>query len=108
MKKPNQRPPQSDIILYTTPDGKLRVSVLFGNETAWLTQDQIAELFDKGRSTVAEHIQNVFREGELEEHSVCRDFRRGFGDGPEICFSNKPKMKRIDLSQSTLDLFKKK
>ena len=82
MKK-NKQPPQSDIILYTSSDGKVRVSVLFENETAWLTQDQIAELFDKGRSTVAEHIQNVFKEGELEEHSVCRDFRRTGTDGKE-------------------------
>ena len=83
MKKTNQQPPQSDIILYTSSDGKVLVSVLFENETAWLTQDQIAELFDKGRSTVAEHIQNVFKEGELEEHSVCRGFRRTGTDGKE-------------------------
>lgn len=82
MKKIEQ-PPQSDIILYATPDGKVRVNVLFGNETAWLTQDQIAELFDKGRSTVAEHIQNVFKESELDKHSVCRDFRRTGTDGKE-------------------------
>lgn len=82
MKK-NKQPPQSDIILYTSLDGKVRVNVLFGNETAWLTQDQIAELFEKGRSTVTEHIQNTFKEGELKEQSVCRNFRRTGTDGKE-------------------------
>lgn len=70
----NKQPPQSDIILYATPDGKVRLNVLFGDETAWLTQDQIADLFNKGRSTVAEHLQNVFKEDELDKHSVCRNF----------------------------------
>ena len=46
------------------------------NETVWLSQNQIAELFDKGRSTIVEHIQNVFEEGELDEISVCRKFRQ--------------------------------
>lgn len=81
--KRNKQLLQSDIILYTSLDGKVRVNVLFGNETVWLTQDQIAELFEKGRSTVAEHIQNTFKEGELEEDSVCRNFRRTGTDGKE-------------------------
>ena len=53
---------QSSIILYQTPDGQTRVEVKLENETVWLTQDQMAELFDKARSTITEHIGNVFSE----------------------------------------------
>lgn len=69
---PNQ---QSQIIIYQTKDGKTRVDVQFMDETVWLTQEQMAQLFDKGRSTITEHIQNVFKEGELDESLVCREFR---------------------------------
>jgi len=71
MKK-NQR---SQIINYQTDDGQTKIDVQFQDETAWLTQDQMAALFDKGRSTITEHIQNIFKEGELEEKLVCREFR---------------------------------
>lgn len=74
---------KSEFLLYTSQDGKVNVNVLFVDETVWLTQGQIAELFDKGRSTIAEHIQNVFKEGELDEHSVCRNFRRTGTDNKE-------------------------
>ena len=57
----------SQIILYQTEDGQTRLQVKMENETVWLTQDQMAELFAKGRSTITEHIQNVFKEGELDE-----------------------------------------
>jgi hypothetical protein len=70
----------SQIILYQTKDGKTRIDVTLDDETVWLTQDQMAELFDKGRSTITEHIQNIFKEGELEENSVCRNFRRTGND----------------------------
>lgn len=74
---------KSQIILYQTEDGKMKVQVQMDGETAWLTQDQMADLFEKGRSTIAEHILNIFKEGELEEKSVCRDFRRTGTDGKE-------------------------
>lgn len=51
------------------------VEVLYQDETLWLTQDAIAVLFDKGRSTIAEHLQNIFQSQELQEDSVCRKFR---------------------------------
>lgn len=72
----------SHIILYETDDG-LKVQVKMADETVWLTQEQMAELFDKGRSTITEHIQNIFSEGELDEKSVCRNFRRTASDGKE-------------------------
>ncbi len=65
----------NQIIIYKSQDGQTKIEVKLQDETVWLTQDQIAVLFDKGRSTIAEHIQNVFREGELGEEVVCRDFR---------------------------------
>jgi|SRR3989339_400040 len=73
----------SQIILYQTDDGKTKVEVKMDGETVWLTQDQMAELFEKGRSTVAEHILNAFKEGELSEESVCREFRRTGADSKE-------------------------
>jgi death-on-curing family protein len=61
--------------LFRTEDEKLRLSVLFEDETVWLTQEQMALLFEKGRTTITEHIQNLFKEGELDEGVVCRKFR---------------------------------
>ncbi len=57
------------------------VQVLYQDETIWCTQDAIAILFDKSRSTIAEHLQNIFKEGELNRDSVCRKFRRTATDG---------------------------
>ena len=80
MKKENQ---QSDIVIYTTDDGQARLQVKIEGETVWLTQEQMAVLFEKGRSTIAEHILNAFKEGELDESSVCREFRRTGSDGKD-------------------------
>lgn len=65
-----------EIILYQNPDGKIKIDVRLEDETVWLTQDQMANLFGKGRSTVTEHIANVFEEGELEQNRTCRKFRQ--------------------------------
>ena len=64
------------IILYASEDGETRLQVNLKDETVWLTQDQMALLFGKGRSTITEHISNVFKEGELVESEVCRNFRQ--------------------------------
>lgn len=66
----------SEFIIFKTEDEKISVDVRMESETVWLTQDQMAILFDKRRSTVAEHILNVFKEGELEEKSTCRKIRQ--------------------------------
>ncbi len=71
---------QSSIILYQTVDGQTRVEVKLEDETVWLTQAQMAELFDKSRSTITEHIGNIFSEGELVENQVCRKFRQPASD----------------------------
>ncbi len=73
MKKENLK---NDIILFKTTDEKIKIDVLFEDETVWLTQEQMSQLFDKGRSTITEHIGNVFSEGELEQNLTCRKFRQ--------------------------------
>ncbi len=66
----------SEILIYQNQDGTIKIDVRLEDETVWLTQDQMANLFGKGRSTVAEHIINVFEEGELEQNRTCRKFRQ--------------------------------
>jgi len=80
MKKNNQ----SSFILFKTEDDKISVDVRFEDETVWLSQDQMAELFGKGRSTITEHIANVFDEGELEQNRTCRKFRQVRQEGKRI------------------------
>jgi len=65
----------SQIILYQTEDGQAKIQVKLEDETVWLTQKQMAILFDKGIPTINEHIKNIFKEGELKENSVIRKFR---------------------------------
>ena len=57
------------IVIYQTPDGKTQIDVRLENETVWLTQAQMAELFEKDQSVVARHINNAFKEGEIEKES---------------------------------------
>lgn len=73
--------PQSDLILYLAPDGQTRIQCRFEDETVWLTQKLLAELFQKDVRTINEHIQNVFAEGELSPESVIRKFRITAADG---------------------------
>ncbi len=65
----------SQILIYESGEGNVKVDVHLEDETVWLTQAQMAELFNKGRSTITEHIGNIFHEGELDEKVVCRNFR---------------------------------
>ena len=66
---------KGEIKIYQTQDGQTVIDVRLENETVWLNQDQIALLFDKSKSTINEHINNVFKEGELEKEEVVRKFR---------------------------------
>lgn len=72
---------KSSIIIYQTEDGRTRIETLLEDETVWLTQAQLCELFQKSKATVSEHISNVFKEGELEEIAVVRKFRTTASDG---------------------------
>jgi len=65
----------TEFLLYTSPNGDVKVEAFLHNENIWLTQKRIAELFGKGRSTITEHLQNIFNEGELHEDLVSREFR---------------------------------
>ncbi|WP_396151549.1 virulence RhuM family protein [Flavobacterium sp.] len=72
---------ESSLIIYQTEDGKTKIETRLEDESVWLTQAQMAELFQKGRTTITEHLKNIFEEGELEEGSVCRNFRHTATDG---------------------------
>ena len=78
---PDETPSSSEIVLYETADGRTRVECRFENETIWLSQKLIAELFQKDVRTINEHIQNLFEEGELRPDSVIRKFRITAADG---------------------------
>lgn len=64
----------SDIIMYQTEDGLTKIEVEFDKDTVWLTQDQMAELFQKSKSTINEHIKNIYEEGELNKEDTMRKF----------------------------------
>ena len=66
----------SNIIIYQSEDGKTHIEVRVENETVWLTQQQMAELFQSSRTNVVEHIKHIYEEGELDEQSTCRKFRQ--------------------------------
>lgn len=65
---------QDQIVIYQTEDGQTQIDVRLENETVWLTQAQMAELFQKDRTVITRHINNVFKEGELEKEAVCAKF----------------------------------
>lgn len=71
----------SDIVIYKAKDGRVELTVNLSEETIWLNQKQLAELFDKNVRTISEHINNIFKEEELNEHSVIRKFRITASDG---------------------------
>lgn len=73
----------NEFVIYNSQDGNIKVDVLFSDETAWLTIDQLCSLFGKSRSTINEHILNVFCEKELSEEDSVRKI--GISD-----FSTKP------------------
>ena len=71
----------SELIIYTTEDGLTKVDVTFDNDTVWLSLDQMANLFQRDKSTISRHIKNVFKEGELDRNSVVANFATTAADG---------------------------
>jgi len=71
---PENEPPQSSIILYQTEDGRTRIQCRFEHQTIWLTQAQIAELFQTAPQNVTLHLKAIFAEGELSEAATCKDY----------------------------------
>ncbi len=72
---------QGEIIIYQTDEGNTKIDVRFVDETVWLTQQQMAELFQTSRTNVVEHIKHIYEEGELDEISTCRKFRQVQNEG---------------------------
>ncbi|MCI7566498.1 MAG: virulence RhuM family protein [Treponema sp.] len=72
---------KGEIIIYQTQDGETKLSVNLQDETVWLSLDQIAELFQRDKSTISRHIKNVFEEGELQRNSVVANFATTAVDG---------------------------
>ena len=83
----------SEIIIYQTEDGQTKIEVTMEEDTVWLSQAQMCELFQKGKSTISEHISNIFKEGELKKDSVVRNYRTTAVDG-----------KKYDVKHYNLDV----
>ena len=80
----------AEFLIFQAEDRADGIQVLYQDENIWATQEVIATLFDKGRSTIAEHLRNIFESGELDPNSVCRKFRQTAADGKnyEVQFYN--------------------
>ncbi|MBQ0166250.1 MAG: virulence RhuM family protein [Treponema sp.] len=72
-----------DIVIYQSKDGLTKIDVKFEDETVWLTQAQLVDLYQTSKSNISEHIKHIFEEGELDEVSVVRNFRTTAADGKE-------------------------
>ena len=75
-KIPAPQDGQGEIVIYQAEHGDTKIDVRFVDETVWLTQAQMAELFQSSRTNIVEHIRNIYEEGELDEDSTCRNFRQ--------------------------------
>ena len=71
----------AEFLIFTSQNKEDSIEVKVFDETVWLTQNMIAQLFDKGRTTITEHLKNIFESEELDEKSVCREFRHTANDG---------------------------
>ncbi len=91
----------SKIIMCTTEDGLTKIETTFGQETVWLTLDQMAELFQRNKSMISRHISNIFREGELIQPSVVAKSATTAADGSTRPVSTMtPERKHSSLSSS--------
>ena len=75
---------QGEVVIYKTEDGNTRIDVRFVDETVWLTQAQLVELYQSSKANISEHIKNIFLEGELDESSTVRKFRTVQKEGERI------------------------
>ncbi|MBO4491476.1 MAG: virulence RhuM family protein [Lentisphaeria bacterium] len=72
---------KSQFLIYRSEDGRIKLDVRFEDETVWLTQAMIVELFQSSKANVSEHIKHIFEEGELNPEAVVRKFRTTAADG---------------------------
>lgn len=75
-------PTTSNILIYQTEDGKTKIEIRLENETVWLTQDQMAELFQRDRTVITKHLRNIFNESELDEKSNVQNLHFAHSDKP--------------------------
>ncbi len=78
---PEKSATSSQILLYQTEDGRSRIEVRLEDETVWLSQDLMAELFQTTKQNISLHIHNIFKEGELDQHSVVKEYLTTASDG---------------------------
>jgi len=81
MSEEHPTSPAGEFVMFASADGKVRVECRFENETLWLSQAMLCELYDKAKATISGHIKNIFEEGELVESSVVRFYRTTANDG---------------------------
>ena len=79
MTENDSKPDKGEIIIYQTNDGKTKIDVRFEDDTVWLTQAQLVELYQSSKANISEHIKHIFEEGKLEKNSSCSEF-------PNNCF----------------------
>ena len=71
----------NEIIIYEGDNGQTRIEVRLKGETVWLSQQQLAELYQSSRTNIVEHIKHIYDEGELDESATCRNFRHARTEG---------------------------
>lgn len=91
--------PNSEILIYQNAEGSIKIDVRLEEESVWLSQSQLCELFQKLKATISEHIKNVFEEGELDEKVVVRKFRTTTQHGAIL-----GKTQSIDVNIYNLDV----
>ena len=99
---------KSNIIIYTTEDGLTKIETTFDEDTVWLSIDQMAELFQRDKSTISRHIKNIFSEGELVRESVVANFATTAADakkefmGLTTFVGNQPTLKEAVVAKNYL------
>ena len=99
---------KSNIIIYTTEDGLTKIETTFDEDTVWLSIDQMAELFQRDKSTISRHIKNIFSEGELVRESVVANFATTAADGKKefmgltTFVGNQPTLKEAVVAKNYL------
>jgi hypothetical protein len=89
----------NEILIYQSPEGNIKIDVRLEEETVWLTQAQMGQLFGKNKRSISEHIGNIFKEGELQEAVVVRKFWHTTPHGAIV-----GKMQEMDINGYNLDV----
>ena len=95
--------PQSEIFLYQTEDGRTRIQCRFENETLWLTQAQIAELFQTTPQNVTLHLKAIFDDGELTEEATCKDYLHVRAEGSHAAPGTHARLRCAPLRGTQVD-----